>query len=547
MNRIGKLSIFLTVMAFSLPVVAQMSYGGHPHVRDAKKLNDVQIVHLPYVSNEQCLREDELESMKGRPYRVGVAQDVHVTNAENGTWDTLPGGDKLWRVEFVSDEARFLYPVFEKYNIPEGAELFVYTSDQSFVLGKFTSQNSDEGKFHTQALPGESIVVEYFEPYDAEFSGELEISQIHRGHHDIFRAMGDMTKGGIGDAEGDCHINVACPTASGWQAQKNGVVCIGITTRSASYVCSGSMINNTRQDGAQYLLSASHCQEDITVTRWTFYFLYEASTCAGTTGPTNKSATGGTILAHKEAGNTGTSGSDFLLLKVTGTINPAYNVYFNGWDRRTANLVGSCIHHPGGDLKKISIPSSVSSANSYFWVVNWINGTNNKGVTEQGSSGSPLFNANKLIVGQLWSGASACDYKRGQDYYGKISASWTGGGTNSTRLSNWLDPRGTGATYLNGIYASDINPTTDIYAPKNDETDLKLFPNPAEKFLNVELNETGVAEYSITNESGSVVKQGRMFLGLNAYELDVTGLQPGTYVLAIDVDGRHLSHVFVKK
>lgn len=547
MKKTGRLLTTLMVIAFSLPSMAQMSYGGYPHVRDAKKLNDVQIVQLPYLSNEQCLREDDAESMKGRPYRVGVAQDVHVTNTENGTWDTLPNGDKLWRVEFVSDEAKFLYPVFEKYNIPEGAELFVYTPDQSFILGKFTRENADEGKFHTQAVPGESIVIEYFEPYNAGFSGELEISQIHRGHRDIFRAMGDMTKGGIGDSEGNCHYNVACPIASGWQTQKNGIVCIGITTRQGTYICSGSMINNTRQDGAQYLLSASHCQEDITVTRWTFYFLYEASTCAGTTGPVNKSATGGTILAVKPTNDYGTSGSDFLLLKVTGTINPAYNVYFNGWDRRTTNLVGACIHHPGGDLKKISIPAGVSSANSNFWIVNWITGSSNKGVTEQGSSGSPLFNANKLIIGQLWSGSSACDYMRGQDYYGKITASWTGGGTNSTRLSNWLDPAGTGATYLNGIYASDINPVTDIYAPKNDDTDLKLFPNPACDFLNVELNETGIAEYAITGETGSVVQQGRMFLGLNAYKLDVAALESGTYVFTIAVNDRHLSRIFVKK
>jgi lysyl endopeptidase len=47
-----------------------------------------------------------------------------------------------------------------------------------------------------------------------------------------------------------------------------------------------------------------------------------------------------------------------------------------------------------------------------------------------------------------------------KDYYGRVSVSWTGGGSNSTRLSNWLDAGNTGATTLDGIGGS----TTPTYA-----------------------------------------------------------------------------------
>ncbi|HVR98186.1 MAG TPA: fibronectin type III domain-containing protein, partial [Thermoanaerobaculia bacterium] len=75
------------------------------------------------------------------------------------------------------------------------------------------------------------------------------------------------------------------------------------------------------------------------------------------------------------------------------------------------------------------------------------------GVTEPGSSGSPLYNSAGRFVGQLHGGPSACGATGNNlsDYYGRFSVSWTGGGTNSTRLSNWLDAGATGATAISGI------------------------------------------------------------------------------------------------
>jgi hypothetical protein len=43
------------------------------------------------------------------------------------------------------------------------------------------------------------------------------------------------------------------------------------------------------------------------------------------------------------------------------------------------------------------------------------------------------------------------------DYYGRFNVSWTGGGTNSTRLSNWLDAGNTGATAINGLESSSCS------------------------------------------------------------------------------------------
>ncbi len=548
MNKILKVFVLLGLIFTASNAFSQMSYGGQPHVNDLKNAKPVSVVELPAIDNQALLLEDEELNRKGRPFRIGTVHDVLISNATDGTWDTLLNGDRLWRVAVSSKDATFVRPILDTYEIPDRAEVFVYSPNQDFVIGKFTNANADEGKFHTQIIPGETFVFEYYEPADADFHGRLVINQIGRGHRDAFGTMHDNVRGSLGNAEGNCHINVACSEGDNWRDQINGVVEIEITSTEGIFSCSGSMINNTANDGTQYLLSAHHCQEDITIRRWTFYFLYQSATCNGINGPINKTATGATIVAKKSAGTWSISGSDFLLLKVTGTINPAFNVYYNGWDRTNGNtgLVGSCIHHPGGDIKKISIPQRVyymQRSNTPMWEVEWItNPSTNKGVTEQGSSGSPLFNSSKRIIGQLYAGLSYCDTLDGTDWYGKFYSSWTGGNTSATRLSDWLDPTGSNVSYLEGRYASEMS---GITAPVNNNSGMKLFPNPAKRFVNIELAETGIAEYVIYNQLGVAVQSGRMLLGLDNYRLDVSRLAAGGYVLNVVVNGMRFAEALL--
>ena len=122
------------------------------------------------------------------------------------------------------------------------------------------------------------------------------------------------------------------------------------------------------------------------------------------------------------------------------------------------------IHHPSGDIKKWSYDgdASVSSewggwgssgTNTHWEVLDWDIGT-----TEGGSSGSPLFDQNKRIVGQLHGGAALCgnDFS---DLYGKVAYSWDCQSQNSGRLDIYLDPNNSGLTLLDGF-----DPNADVYA-----------------------------------------------------------------------------------
>lgn len=132
-----------------------------------------------------------------------------------------------------------------------------------------------------------------------------------------------------------------------------------------------------------------------------------------------------------------------------------------GWDRSgntPSSVVG--IHHPSGDVMKYAmdnesptITTITNTPNSHWYVNNW-----NVGTTESGSSGSPLFDQNKRVIGQDHAGNnfSACDPNKGT-YYGRFSISWTGGAADENRLSNWLDPCNTLALTTNTLRSPFIS------------------------------------------------------------------------------------------
>mgnify|MGYP003300333322 CR=1 FL=1 len=162
-------------------------------------------------------------------------------------------------------------------------------------------------------------------------------------------------------------------------------------TDGGTRLCTGTMINNVNQDYELYFLTSQNClggHED-----WIFMFNYESSSCSNQDGITNQTVSGATLLVnHYE--------SDFALLKLEENPPQDYDIYFSGWDI-TGNNPFNCtsIHHPVGDIKKISQHTGVAISDGWFfdddthWKINeW-----SSGITEPGSYGAPLFNENKQM------------------------------------------------------------------------------------------------------------------------------------------------------
>jgi PKD repeat protein len=441
MRKFLKVAIVTAVCVFAANILkAQISQGGTPYTFSDPEFATVKsyvpLVQMPNVDVDALRQEDLInDHNKEIPWRFGQNIDVQLNMQNSGVWDTLANGDKIWRLRILSPGATSINLTFNNYHLPSGATLFIYNDDHSQVIGAFTDfNNRDDHMFATTLVKGEATNLEYYEPANVSFAGSVSINRVTHG----YRGVKDWTKA-FGDA-GSCQTNVHCTLGTGWENQIRAVVML---VSGGSGFCSGSLVNNTANDGTPYILTANHCYSDPST--WVFWFNYEASGCTTPgTEPTANSISGATLKAKN-------AGSDFCLVQMSSVPPVSYNAYYAGWDRSgTAPTSGMGIHHPSADIKKISACGAMTAA-TYSSASCWQTPWSGAECTEGGSSGSPIFNQNKLIVGQLYGGPSACGASQMWDYYGRFDVSWTGGGTSSTRLSDWLDPATTGATTLQGL------------------------------------------------------------------------------------------------
>lgn len=440
--------IVLLIAAVSLAassIYAQVSQGGQPVNWQQTELN-LEFERLPELDMNAIAAEDqENDQYKEFGYRFGIERTADLTTVNSGVW-TVENGRNVWRLGIHAPNAKAVSFVFTEFNLPKSAQLFIYDLEQTHFIGSFNYTNQQaNGMLATSLVYGEDVIIELSVPEQQDLSSlSLNVGQIvhaYRGISSKFEELKSAARGPFGNS-GSCNINVNCPEGDDWQVEKKSVALIA---NGGSAICSGALINNTANDGHPYFLTANHCLGN--VGNWVFYFNHETSGCTGNTGPTNQSVSGASIVASNAA-------SDFGLLEINnGNAIPAnFNAEWAGWDNsdnENAVTAATGIHHPSGDLKKISHdtdgPYHANQGGAAVWYIDeWEDGT-----TEGGSSGSPLFNQDHRIIGQLYGGAASCQNQNGADWYGRLGVSWDGNNS-SSRLRDWLDPQNTGVTTLDG-------------------------------------------------------------------------------------------------
>lgn len=422
---------------------AQLSEGGTPYSFRNILSNEIITIEMPSVDIETLLSEDAVEEKLGIPFRFGYPIETNINLIEQGTFERLDTGDKIWRLRISAPGATSINLNYNDFWLPEGAKLYIYNDARDEIIGAFTKRNNKEnGEFATGILRGDGITLEYIEPALVESPGFINISSVVHGYKDIFKKLDTDDFG----SSGSCNNNTICPEGDDWRNEIRAVAMI--LTSSGSRLCSGMMINNVRQDLTPYFLTANHCVGSSSP-NWIIMFRYESPQCSpSVNGPLNYTVQGTQMKANNSA-------SDFALFLLNEAPPDSYEVHFAGWsalDIPSTSSVG--IHHPAGDVKKISFDNDPSSSsdyepspylpNSHWKITMWDDGT-----TEGGSSGSPLFDQNKRVIGQLHGGWASCTSLT-PDYYGKFSMSWNYGSAPSTRLRDWLDPDNTGTLVLDG-------------------------------------------------------------------------------------------------
>jgi len=429
----------------------QIQHGGSPISLSLGNLpQEVPMITAPPINIQALHEEDEVvDLIKDIPWRYGY---IHYVNAslQDGVFEALPNGDRVWRLKINSVGAQTLNLTFDVYKLAPGAQLFIYNENYNDVLGSFTSENNkDHGFLTTTLIKGDLITVELYEPQAVVGLSALHLQRVVHG----YRAL-DYQKKYIGDS-GNCNNNVVCPEGDSWRDQIRSVGILLSQNNLSAGFCTGALINNSCSDGKPYFLTANHCGADDPTTLVGFNF--ESTACNSNAGPyVNNTVSGVT----KRANN---GGSDFMLLELSSAPPANYNVYYAGWDRSgttTAGQVG--VHHPAGDVKKISFDNQSATQANYSGAQCWRIGAWEDGTTEGGSSGSPLFNLNGNIIGQLYGGSASCSSIT-NDFYGRFDISWDNGTGPSNELKTWLDACNTNLPALSGYDPNAIVLNEDAF------------------------------------------------------------------------------------
>jgi hypothetical protein len=489
MWKAGFVYCVITGLLLHIPgAFAQISEGGTPpsfrYDQSRTLRNAVEKTKVSVDFYVEDLREvDAWRSREGAPMPVGKLIPVDYTMDNAGSRTTLPGGERIWQLHLSVPDAVAVMLYYRDFYIPEGGKLFIYSADKSQLLGAYTENTHPSGGlFATEFIGGDELVLEYVESETSAEKPRIHIDNVGYGYNtSALKAFcGITTRAG---SSGACMVNINCEEGDAWQNEKKGVCHTVQKIGKMSYICTGSLMNNTAEDFKPLILTARHCAtyfendggknrieivaDSSDMQQWLFYFHMEREGCSNSSLPAGRRTMSGCKLLV----NTGKDGgSDGMLLLLNEMIPEEYDVFYNGWDRNdTPASSGVGIHYPNGDYMKIStygtparkytfISGEFTGYTDACWDVTFQQTVNGHGVTEGGSSGSPLYNENKLVVGTLTGGSSTCASPSGLNIYGKMSYHWDKFRQDSAHMDIWLDPLGSGIKTLAGRFRNVFKP-----------------------------------------------------------------------------------------
>jgi hypothetical protein len=371
---------------------------------------------------------------------AGMVKPVDVSfdldRQTHGASTTLADGTLIWTAAIHSDQAAALRVHFSDFSLPDGFEVWLY-STAGDVRGPYTGRGPNgSGEFwsHTISGPTAALQLRGVDSLSQEQPAAFAITDL--GH------VGDGTAvKSFCSFNADCVENGECSNVSAVSDAKNAVAHMQYVKRPYIYFCSGGLLNDTNNSGTPYFLTANHCisrdREAGTLEAFFQFTIPCGSTACPDYNQINAPTTlGSTVLATN-------STSDFTLLELHQT--PPSGSVFMGWTN--AEVVGT-----GADIFRISHPGGAPQAYSKHteWVPpvvcngwprgEWIYTQDQIGATEGGSSGSPVVNASGQVVGQLSGGCGYnvndnCDNINNSTVDGALAAYFD-------QVAPWLAPGG---------------------------------------------------------------------------------------------------------
>jgi hypothetical protein len=426
---------------------------------------------LPYIDNDSLSSVDSLlntdtTGQEMNYFAYPIPFNVSLDNS--GVWDTLQDSSLIWRIKITSFNSYFLILRFEELQINKFATLYAYTPDTLEIKHYNYKSNKTGGMFSVGLFNGASVILEYHLPKtEIKNKGILKTKTVFHAFKSLSATINDDLNGSA-----NCQYNVKCNQFNEYCDQRRSVALMAVLSDENHLVggCTGSLLTNGKRDLKPYFLTARHCywcnnnlipSEQVD---FIFLFNHQSQNCDNPTQlPIFDVLEGGaTIVAANEQ-------TDFALFELSQRLPGSYNTYYSGWYAvKEKPSSGACIHHPKSDIKKISLYTKEakfknkiiplcegeSSGPDKTWDIDW-----DLGIIEKGSSGAPLFNQNKRVIGQATSVKKklSCKKQNKGSLFGRFDISWDASGNSSERLYDWLHGTQSNIVGMSGDEPCKIN------------------------------------------------------------------------------------------
>jgi len=397
----------------------------------------------------------------GVPLQIGRGRDVLATATPAGLaglwrWHGLPDGGQVAAVRFETGGAQGVRLGVLARDVPDGTVLRFYGDAAGPVVEMNAAELAALREVNQRAgLDGDAAATAWGPDTDGAVStlevqlpagvsvDRLQLAVPRLSHLDLSVAQAaDISPKDTAElgAAGNCNVDVMCTP---YQTEGRAVAKMVFSTLGDTYLCSGTLLNDTRGSQTPYFLTAAHCVADQqTASTLITYWFFRAAGCNSSprVDAAYSALAGGAQLLYTRAA------FDATLLRLNRP--PPDNVVYAGSYFGPGVGPGTDVlaaHHPSGDLQKISVGSvsgyancggsdacvsGATEASAAMLQVRW-----RHGVTEGGSSGGALFARSgntRYLVGQLYGGAASCFNPGGTDYFGRFQRSFADG------IGRWL-------------------------------------------------------------------------------------------------------------
>jgi hypothetical protein len=380
---------------------------------------------------------------KRRALVVGFARPLPVADARiplaELPWRTTADGTRVAQLALTSPGAVALRAGFALDGAPPGLVVRFQGSGGAGAFGpvgagEIAATAGGDGLYWSPVLEGETATLEFALPPGVDPApGAVVMPEISH----LF-ATGAAGKALGTGGSGACEIDVACLDPSlqlALRTATNAIARMVVTIDGDTFLCSGTVLNDSSNSFTPYFLTANHCidiVEDPAGSRGipaaaagtiNTYWFFQAATCGSLATPAYTLLPGGAKLVARSLDY------DWALVRLN--LQPPYGTTYAAWSAEGPIAGGEAvrgIHHPDGDLKKASSGATEGYQGypdgSSFLRVRW-----SSGVTEGGSSGSGLFTPNPLtgyyeLRGALSGGESTCTLPQGIDEYARFDKAY---------------------------------------------------------------------------------------------------------------------------